>query len=92
MAFGLSKLMKLATSATASSAFKAGLKAMTSESGGKELGSLLGKATEERIAQVRDALVHTTTGEKVVAFAHLAEDVLKLGSLVKAARADGTVT
>lgn len=85
MGFGFKKL--------AMKAAKRGLKLGVSATGGIGGGLagtvLSGLAKDDRVARVRDALVGSTDLGKLAAFAEIADDVMELGQLVKAARADG---
>ena len=53
---------------------------------------MLHRVKDKRIDQVKNALILATSKSKLVTFAKLAEDVVSLGRLVRAAREDDTVT
>ena len=91
MAFGLGNLKKLARQG-GSIALKAGVNAATGGIGMEIVGTALKTVKDERVDQVRDALIGTVAKGKLANFAKLAEDALELKHIVQAARANGNIS
>ena len=91
MAFGLGAL-KRAAKKGGSLALKVGVNAATGGIGADIAGTALRKVKDQRINQVRDALVGTVAKGKLGNFAKLAEDALELKHIVQRAKADGRIS
>ena len=89
---GFGGFLKKAAKVGGSVALKTATQAATGGVGGLAFGAIkMAVNKDDRIGQIKGALVGAVAGDKVAAIAELVDDVAALGKLVKEVRADGTV-
>ena len=90
---GLGGFLKKAAAEGASGALKGAAQSASGGVGGLTIGALqMATDKDERVGQIKGALVGAVVGEKVGTIAELLDDVASLAKLVKEARADDEIT
>ena len=90
---GFGGFLKKAAKVGGSVALQAATQTATGGLGGVALGAIkLATSKDDRVKQITGTLVKTVAGDRLQAVAELVDDVASLGKLVRAARADNTIT